>query len=82
MPRGNLFFDKDGASRKASGSKGGHIYRNANNSNELVIILKWDNLEKARTFVQSDGLKNVMEQASVADKPDIYFLDEIEEVKA
>lgn len=76
-----LAFDKHGSVRKASGSKGGRLYRNADNPNEIMIGFKWDNLEKARKFAQSEDLRKVMEQAGVADKPDIYFLEEIERVK-
>ncbi len=44
-------FDAHGATRKAGGSKGGRLFRNANDKNETVILLEWDDLEKARQFV-------------------------------
>ncbi len=69
-------FDEHGASRKANGSKGGLLLRNADNPNEVVILLEWDDLAKARQFVQSQDLRAAMERAGVADQPDIYFLDE------
>jgi len=75
-------FDEHSATRKASGSKGGRLFRNADNPNEIVVIFEWDNLEKARRFAQSEDLKKTMQQAGVIDKPDVYFLEEIERVPA
>lgn len=50
-------FDGHGATRKTSGSKGGRIFRNADNPNEMVIIFEWDSLERARKFAQLQDLK-------------------------
>ena len=41
-----------------------------------MILLEWDDLGKAKQFVQSQDLGEAMEKAGVADQPDIYFLDE------
>ncbi len=73
-------FDEHGPMRKAGGSKGGYLFRNADDPNELVIIFKWDDLEKARQFTGSEELKKAMEQAGVVTRPDIYFLDKVEKV--
>ena len=74
--------DEHSATRKTSGSKGGRLFRNADNPNEMVVIFEWDNLEKAKKFAQSEDLKKTMQQAGVIDKPDVYFLEEIERVPA
>lgn len=71
-------FDEHGTDRRAAGSKGGRLFRNADNRNELVILLEYADMNKAREFVQSETLRKAMEKAGVADKPDIYFLEEIE----
>lgn len=73
-------FDEHGSTRKANGSKGGRLFRNADDPNEIVIIFKWDSLDKARKFVKSENTKKAMHRAGVADKPDVYFLDEVEKV--
>jgi heme-degrading monooxygenase HmoA len=69
------------STRKTGGSKGARLFRNADNPNELVILFEWENLEKARQFVQSEDLRKIMEKAGVVDKPDSYFLQEIERTK-
>ena len=68
-------FDEHGATRKASGSKGGYFLRNIDDANEVVIFMEMDDLEKARQLVQSEDLRQAMERSGVADQPDIYFLD-------
>jgi heme-degrading monooxygenase HmoA len=64
--------------RKAAGSQGGRIFRTAEDPNELVVLMEWDTLDKARAFAHSDDLRKTMEKAGVADQPDVYFLEEIE----
>lgn len=73
-------FDEHNATRKASGSRGGRLFRNADNPNEIVVIFEWDSLENARRFAQSEDLKKTMQRAGVIDKPDVYLLEEIERV--
>jgi heme-degrading monooxygenase HmoA len=78
--RWKRFFDEHGATRKASGSRGGRLYRNANDPNETIVIFEWDSLEKARQFAQSADLRETMQRAGVADQPDVYFLEEVEQL--
>jgi hypothetical protein len=44
-----------------------------------VILLEWDEMDKARQFAQSEELREAMERAGVADQPDVYFLNEVEQ---
>jgi heme-degrading monooxygenase HmoA len=75
-------YSEHGAARKAGGSKGARLFRSANDPNELVILLEWDDLQKAQQFTGSQDLREAMERAGVADRPDIYFLEEIEQTSA
>ena len=75
-------YDQHATTRKAKGSKGAHLFRNTDNPNELVILIEWDNLSNARSFAQSEDLVKTMQKAGVSDKPDIYFLEEIERTAA
>ena len=76
------FFDSDTAARKAAGSQGGQVLRGTDNPNEVVIIFKWDSTENAHQFTQSPALREVMHQAGVIGRPDIYFLEVVEQVSA
>ena len=73
-----LIFDEHANIRKAGGSKGYRIFRNIDNPNETIIIFKWDTIENARKFSQSEDLKKRMQEAGVTDIPDFFFLEEVE----
>jgi len=73
-------FDAVAALRRTSGSQGGQLFRNAHDPNELVALFEWDDLGKMRQFAQSDDLREKMHEAGVPDRPDIYFLEEVEHV--
>jgi heme-degrading monooxygenase HmoA len=62
----------------ASGSKRAHLFRNVDNPNEIIILFEWDEVGKAQNFARSEDLIKTMKKAGVIDKPDIYFIDEIE----
>jgi hypothetical protein len=46
------------------------------NPNELVTLLKRDDLEKARQFARSEDSRKDMERAGVFETRDVCFLDE------
>ena len=69
-------FDGNVNMRKEAGSKGGYLFQGADNPNELVIFLEWDDLDKARRFTASDELREAMQKAGVAGPPTIVFLNE------
>jgi heme-degrading monooxygenase HmoA len=71
-------YDRHAATRKASGSKGAHLFRSSDTPNEIIILFEWDDLSKARKFALSEDLIKTMQIAGVIDKPDIFFLEEIE----
>jgi heme-degrading monooxygenase HmoA len=73
-------FDEHAATREENGSKGGRLFRRAHDPNEVVIILEWNGLEEARRFAQSEDLREAMQRHGVVGQPDIYFLEEVNEV--
>ncbi len=72
-----VFHEQD-TTRHAHGCRGARPFRNASNPNELLILLDWDDLERAHLFAQSDDLREAMTRAGVADEPDLWFLEEID----
>ena len=78
--RWKLVFDEHQATRRESGGKGGYLFRNADDPNETVILLEWPDIEEARRFAQSEDLRETMQRAGVAERPDIYFLEDPERV--
>ncbi len=73
-------FDAHSVIRQANGSRGGQLFRSTSDPNELVVLLEWDVLERARQFAQSEEFREVMQRAGVVDHPDIYFLKDGEQV--
>jgi hypothetical protein len=77
--RWKTIFDADGANRQAAGSKGGQVFRSADDPNEVVMLFEWD-LEKARQFSQREELRAKMQEAGVLGPAEFYFLEEIEQL--
>ena len=71
-------FDEHASVRKAAGSKGGILFRSAEDPNEVVILFQWSDLGAARKFAQSENLREVMKDAGVVGQPDIFFVEELE----
>lgn len=69
-------FDKHGIERRANGSRGGRLFRDAADPNEVLVLLEWDDLDRARLFLDSDDLREAMTRAGVAGQPDIWFLED------
>ncbi len=71
-----LAFDDQGDARRANGSLGSRLFRNTADPNEILALLEWDDLERARLFVQSDEMREAMVQGSVVEQPQLWFLEE------
>jgi len=71
-------YDEHATMRKDAGSKGSQVLRSADNPQEVVVLLEWDNLQNAQAFAGSLDLRAAMEKAGVIGQPDILFLDEVE----
>ena len=71
-------FDEDAATRRANGSQGRRLFRSADDPNEVLVLLAWDDLERARLFADSDDLREPMARAGVTDRPDIWVLEDVE----
>lgn len=66
-------FDKDSTARKASGMEFIVIGRNMENPNDLMVVLKVSDVEKAKSFAASPALKEVMDKAGVITKPEVQL---------
>jgi len=69
-------FDEQADVRRANGSQGGWLFRSTE-SGEVLVLLEWDDLERARLFADSDDLREAMARAGVTDRPDIWFLEDV-----
>jgi hypothetical protein len=54
------------------------VFRNADDSGEIVVLLEWDSLDDARDFMNQPELARDMNRAGVIEKPQIVFLEELD----
>ena len=74
-----VVFDAHSAARVALGCQGAHIFRRADNPKELVVMLTWNDLAKARQFLVSEDLKAMLAEVPVGDRaPEVFLLEEVE----
>jgi heme-degrading monooxygenase HmoA len=81
-PTWKAVFDEHEPTRCANGSQGERLFRDTADPNEILVLLAWDDLERARLFVDSDDLHEAMSRAGVTDRPDIWFLEDVDHLPA
>ena len=69
-------FEDHRAAREKNGLQDLHIWRNADNPSEVIILFKATDLQSARDFARSSDLQAKMLAAGVCCAPDIVFLEE------
>ena len=75
--RWKIAFDKRSDKREESGSKEAHLFRNYEDQHEVVILFKWDDLPKARKYMESDIVREYLKDAG-AEIVDVSYLSEQE----
>ena len=71
-------FDRIEPERINAGSKGGYIFRNVDDQNQVVLILEMEDLDRAREFLGSPQSQQAMQEAGITGVPEILFLDEVD----
>lgn len=74
-----LEFVEHAGTRKATGSLGGMLFQSLDDPNEIVVLMQWEDLASARAFMASAELREAMERAGVLGKPDVVFLEKLEQ---
>ncbi|HML03843.1 MAG TPA: cyclase [Candidatus Bathyarchaeia archaeon] len=75
-------FDEHISKRKELGSKGVKVFRNSEKPNEILVLVEWGNLSKAREFMQWGDPNEIGKKAGLIDQPDQYLLEQIATVVA
>ncbi len=74
--RWRAVFDDKADLRIENGETYAHVFRNADDPDNVVIMFRWDTLEHARRYAQDPRLKAAMQEAGVMGLPEVIFLDE------
>lgn len=67
-------YDDHKPERQAAGVTENHLFQDADDSNKVTILFDAEDLERAKEFASSDELREIMQEAGVIGKPEIYFL--------
>jgi hypothetical protein len=68
-------FDANDTFRKGAGISNARVFRSAENGAEVVVLMDFQDLAKAKQFSKSTELKAKMTEAGVMGAPEIIFLD-------
>ena len=68
-------YDAHLSARQKAGLKEEHLFRNAHDPNEVLLLFSVEDFDKAKAFSTSPDLREAMERSGVSDKPDVYFLN-------
>ena len=69
-------FDTHRSKRVEAGLTDKHLLRSASDPNEVVILCEAKDLNRARAFCDSADLREAMQKAGVAGKPELSFLND------
>ena len=69
-------YEDHRSTRQAAGLKDLHLWRNADDPNEVIVLFEASDVAKARDFARSSDLKEKMQAAGVQGAPDIVFLSD------
>ena len=72
--RWKVVFDQHESARKDAGLTVEHIWRNADNPNEVIVLLDVADVQAAQLFSGSAELKEAMAEGGVMGPPDAVFL--------
>ena len=67
-------FDGHHPTREAAGLKDLHVWRNADDPNEIITVFDVSDMAKAKEFASSSDLRNTMQSAGVIGAPNVTFL--------
>jgi quinol monooxygenase YgiN len=70
-------YEEFDAERQGMGVTGHGVYQADGNPNDVTIYHHFDNMDAAKSFVQSARLQEVMKNAGVQGTPNIWFTTKV-----
>lgn len=77
FPKWRRAFDEHADARAEHGSKGGHLFRDPEDRSRVVVFLAWEDLDRARTYLESGAVAEEREQGGVEGDPQVLYLEEL-----
>lgn len=72
-PKWRKAYDDFDRERRGMGVVGAAVYRTADNDKDVVVTHDFDNPEKAKAFIESPRLREVMTAAGVTSQPTAWI---------
>ncbi len=72
-------YDEFASTRKEYGVTGASVYRDAGDPGTVIITHRFQDMDAAISFADSEKLKSVMAKAGVGGPPEIWFGEDVEE---
>lgn len=70
-------FEEHADEREEAGSRGGHIFRNDEDAGDVIVFLAWEDLDRAREYLESDLVREEWEKGGVEGEPEVLYLEEL-----
>ena len=71
-------YDEFASTRKEKDVTAASVHRDPNESDRIIIMHQFKDMNAAAAFAHSEELKSSMEKAGVIGKPEIWFGEDIE----
>jgi hypothetical protein len=75
-------FRDDGERRRKLGSRGGRVFRNVDDPENIFVVFEWDDVDGARKFMDGLETHEAMEWATSGIWSRVYVTEELFEVDA
>ena len=81
-PHWRRAFEENAEAREESGSRGGHVFWNDDDHADVVVFLAWDDLDDAREYMDSEAIREEVEEGDVQGEPETLYLEELGRLNA
>lgn len=76
----NAFDSETGFWQKA-GEQSCHIFSKLGHTNDVTVLLEWDDIDRAEAFLNADSTREWMRAHHVVGAPDIHYMTEMVRVR-
>ena len=70
-------FEEQAEAREEAGSRGGHLFRAADDPDTVVAFLAWDDLKRARSYLESEEAREAWRAGGLDGEPETLYLEEL-----
>jgi heme-degrading monooxygenase HmoA len=72
-PKWRRAFEDNADARGEAGSRGGHIFRNDADRDEVVVFLAWEDLDDARDYLEGEATEEERDAGEVEGRETLYL---------